>query len=765
VKTQGDRPESSDASPRGLPVPVVEAMGNGGRGDGDDGAATIVYYLGVLAEGRWLILGALVAAAIGLGAYLWLVTPTYRADVILRAEERTPNTAPPLTDVTALLEGPQTVTAETEIEVLQSRALLGSVVDELNLDVLAVPRYFPIIGQAIARGYKGPGVRPAMGGLSRYAWGGERVGLGGLVLPSSVDDETVRLTLVAGQGGRYTLLDESGAPLLAGEVGKPSEGDVRLGGADEKMLIFVRELRARPGTQFLVKRESKGAAYRNLLESLKLAEKGRKTGVISVSMEGADRFQIVTILNTLANNYLRYNVERRSAEAERTLAFLNTQMPVLRDNLYSAEATLEHYKTKNNLRVDLSLATKDTLDRAIDLDKRLSELELQQKETRTRFTDTHPIMESLKQKISQINAERDELNKQIQRLPEAESNSVRLMRDVKVANELYVTLLNKAQELNVMKSGLLGNVRILDLAVRPDVPATPRKGEAAALALAAGLLGGIVLAFLRKALKQGIVDPADAERAVGIPVRAVLPRSRKQAALQRGARGKGDRWPILAAVDTSDVTVEAVRSLRTSLQFSLSEAPNHVISIGGPRPDVGKSFVTVNLARVFADAGVRVLVIDADLRHGALHRYLAVERSPGLADLVTGATGLESALHHTDLPSIDFVPRGASTSNPSELLGSQRFRQLVDDLSKSYDVVIVDLPPILAVTDGALAARVAGTNLLVLRAGWHPVREIQQAVRRYAENGVQVDGLVLNGMVPDRGPSRYGGHHYQYSYK
>jgi tyrosine-protein kinase Etk/Wzc len=765
VKKQADRPESSDAFPRGLPVPVVAGAGTGtGRGDGEDGPPPLTYYLGILAEGRWIIAGSLVVAAIGLGAYLWLAIPTYRADVILRAEERTPNAAGAMTDVTSLLEGPRTL-ADTEIEVLQSRTLLGSVVDELNLDVSVVPRYFPIIGEPTARRHKGADVRPAVLGLSRYAWGGERVDLASLELPPSPDDQAVRFTLVAGESGRYQLLDESGAPLLAGEVGKPAQGSIRLGATEEKILVFVREMRARPGTQFLVKRESKGAAYRALLESLKLAEKGRKTGVISVSMEGTDPARIATILNTLAKSYLRYNVERRSAEAERTLAFLDTQIPVLRENLYSAEAALEQYKTKNNLRVDLSLATKDTLDRAIDLDKRLSELEFQQKETRTRFTDTHPIMQSLQQKVDQITAERDELNKQIQRLPEAESTSVRLMRNVKVANELYVTLLNRAQELKVMKSGLMGNVRILDLAVRPDLRSTPKEGEAAAIALAVGLLGGIGLAFLRKALNQGIVDPVDAERAVGVPVRAVLPRSRRQVKLQRGARGEGKRWPILAAVDATDITVEAFRNLRTSLEFSLPEAPNRVVSIGGPRPDVGKSFVTMNLARVFADAGVRVLVVDADLRHGNLHRYLALERSPGLAELINGEAGVDSVLHRTDLPNIDFISRGSSPPNPSELLGSQRFRDLVGDLGKGYDIVIVDLPPILAVTDGALVARTAGTNLLVLRAGWHSVREVQQAVKYYADNGVQVNGLVLNVLVPGRGSSRHGGYHYQYSYK
>jgi tyrosine-protein kinase Etk/Wzc len=292
---------------------------------------------------------------------------------------------------------------------------------------------------------------------------------------------------------------------------------------------------------------------------------------------------------------------------------------------------------------------------------------------------------------------------------------------------------------------------------------SPRKGQALAIALAAGLLGGIALAFGRKALHQGLVDPAEAERAVGVPVRAAVPHSLRQEALQREAKGKGGAWPVLAATDPSDMAVESLRSLRTSLQFALSESPNHIVAIGGPRPGVGKSFVAANLARVFADAGTRVLVIDADLRKGALHNYFGVERHPGLAELIAGTARLEDVLHRDAAPAIDFVARGSSPPNPSELLGSERFRDLVARLSEGYGLVVVDLPPILAVTDAAIVGRVAGVNLLVLRSAWHPVREVQLAVKHYGENGVRLNGLVFNDVPPNN--AKYGGYQYQYHYQ
>ncbi len=266
--------------------------------------------------------------------------------------------------------------------------------------------------------------------------------------------------------------------------------------------------------------------------------------------------------------------------------------------------------------MDLTAATKATLDRTVEMEKRLSEMELQRKELLYRFTPSHPAIRAVDEKVAQLKAERESLNEQIRQLPEAESASLRLMRDVKVANELYVTLLNKAQELKVMKSGLVGNAHVLDLAVRPETPVSPNKTRSAAIAIAAGLLLGVVLAFARKALRQGLVDPADAERATGLPVRASVPHSDRQAALQREAKGGGN-LPVLAAVDPTDMAAESLRALRTSLQFALMESSNHIIAIGGPRPGVGKSFVTMNLARVFADTGKRVLLLDADLRKGS----------------------------------------------------------------------------------------------------------------------------------------------------
>lgn len=766
----GERPELNVVGPP--PPQNIAPMGGGSPAGGppghDTGTISLSFYLEAISQGRWLVLGALAVAGLGLAWVLGTQVPSYEADVVLQIEERKGSAGLGIPDLDSPAGGfgySAMNQVATEMEVMQSRHLLASVVDALHLDVGAAPRFYPKIGRPIAHYRDGRDLASPLLGATRFAWGGERIKVTRFDVPKELDNSSIGLVLVAREPGRFELLDGSRRPVAAGEVGKPVSWTMETPSGDGTATVFVQELRARPGTEFNVWKSSRAIAAKNLGESLKFAEKGKYTGVVRVSTVAGDPAQTVAVLNAFAQAYLRRNVEKRSAEAERTLQFLDTQIPILRENLQVAETAFERYKAaEGNAGVDLTLATTSTLQRSVDLEKRLSEMELTRKEMLHRFTATHPAVQSLNEKVAFLRAERDAVNAEISELPAAESASLRLKRDVSVAGGLYLTLLNRAQELKIAKSGLIGNVQILDPAVMPSGPVNPRRGEKAAFALAAGLLAGLLLAIGKKTLRQGLVDPADAERATGLMVRASVPHSDRQAALQREGKAAGGRhYPVLAAVDPTDMAAESIRSLRTSLQFALMESSNHIIAIGGPRPGVGKSFVTINLARVFADTGKRVLLLDCDLRKGSLHNYLGIHRTPGLAEAIGGEISVADVLHKTEMPGIDFIPRGSSPSNPSELLGSERFKHMVQDLARSYDIVLVDLPPILAVTDAALVGRVAGVNLLVLRAAWHPVRELQQAVKAYAENGVRLSGLVFND-VP-QGTSGPGGYAYQYHYQ
>jgi tyrosine-protein kinase Etk/Wzc len=334
------------------------------------------------------------------------------------------------------------------------------------------------------------------------------------------------------------------------------------------------------------------------------------------------------------------------------------------------------------------------------------------------------------------------------------------MRDVKVANDLYVFLLNKAQELKIMKSGTIGNVRILDNAVVPVKPVSPKKGQTLALSVVLGLAFGVGLAFVKQALSRGVADPDVVERETGLSVFAALPRSDREIALMKRA-GKRVPQPVLADTDPDDLAIESVRSLRTSLQFALVDAPTRVVTVLGPSPGVGKTFCAVNLAYVLAEQGKRVVVVDADLRRGRLHRYLDGKRENGLSELIGGTISLDDATRRA-AENVDIITTGKTPPNPSALLGSESFERVISMLLARYEFVVLDTPPVLAVTDATLVARLAGVNLLVLRAGRHPVREIDLAVKRLEQGGATVSGVVMNDMHGGSGAGRY---YYYYQYE
>ncbi|MDY7228113.1 polysaccharide biosynthesis tyrosine autokinase [Hyalangium rubrum] len=710
-------------------------------------------YLGILQEHRGSIVATMVLT-LGVGLlYMAAATPIYRAHAVLQIEKK----ANPLGELGALLAD-FSGEAPTEIELLGSRALLGKVIDELRLEVSATPRYFPLLGAALARGHEEAGIAEPPWALERFAWGGERIQVERVSVPRELED--IPLQLVTGEGGTYTLLDPDSQPLLSGNVGVPAAS------APDSVLrveLLVSELQARPGTQFWVTRRSRLEVVEGLQRALRPVEKGLNTGVLSVSLEGRDPVEISAILTAISKHYVRHNVERRSEEVEQTLAFLDTQLPGLRKELERAEAALSAHRAGKG-SVDLGLEAQAILERSVDVEKAISELTLERSELRQRFTQNHPVLNAMSSKLARLRADRTALNAKLKGLPDAELTAARLVRDVNVANELYIQLNNKAQEYRVLKSSIVGNARILDEPVVTRLPVRPSKPGVLAVSLVLGLTLGVAFAFTRQALHRGISDPAALEAALGVPVYATVPLGEAPSRRARRKRGADSEGPtILARTRPHDLATESLRSLRTRLQMVLEDAPNNVIAITGTSPGVGASFVSANLAWVLADSGKRVLLVDANLRGGGLHRCFGVARSRGLAEVLEGALTLEQSVVQVPDQSLFFLPTGALPSNPAELLLGDAFKTLVARMSLAYDLVLLDTPPILAVTDAALVGRQAGVNLAVVRAGAHPLREVAAALTRLSQDGVSVQGVVFNG-VPRSPSGRAVRGIYQYEY-
>lgn len=715
---------------------------------------------GTLIDHKWLIAAVTGAFMLTGAAYAVLATPVYQANALLQVEAKK-NDLLGFSDIGGML-GKESPSA-TEIELIQSRYVIGKTVDNLKLDIVVQPMYFPVVGEFLARRFQktNPGaIAEPLLGLDSFAWGGESLKIFKLDLPDGQLGK--KLTLTVGENDHFTLVDEDDQVLAAGEAGQLIE--------QNGVAFQIEELRAKPGTRFRVIRNARLTSILDYQENLDVVERGKESGMIGLALESTDPDQAIKILNQIAAIYVRQNVERTSAEAAQSLAFLKEQLPEVKKDLEKAGKALNEYQTRSK-SVDITLETKAILDQIVGLDTSISELKLQQAEMDRKFTRQHPAYRALLTQIGELTSKQQSLASRVESLPSTQQELLSLTRDVEVGTAIYTQLLNKSQELDVMRAGTVGNVRLIDTAdVNYLKPIKPKK---ILIVLIATLLGGflaVALVLLRKALNRGLESPEAIEQ-LGLPVYASIPYSPLQKVEEdkiTRSRGRTDAVSSLLAIShPTDLAVEALRSLRTSLHFAMLEAPNNRIMISGPSPEVGKTFVSVNLAAVIAQTGQRVLLIDVDMRRGYLHKVLGVPAKDGLSDILSNQCTLETAIHKTGIENLDIISRGQIPPNPSELLMHRNLTELLSQVSERYDLVILDTPPLLAVTDAAIVGRQSGTNLIVTRYGLNPAKEIEHTIRRFAQNGIVLRGAIFNG-VEKKASAKYGyGNYgyYQYEYQ
>ena len=471
--------------------------------------------------------------------------------------------------------------------------------------------------------------------------------------------------------------------------------------------------------------------------------------------------EIIKIVNGLTQSYLRRSVEMRSEESEKMIGFINEQLPMMREELDTAGKALNFYRTKVGA-FDLTMESATLLQRLTDVETQIFVLGIERAQLLHRLTDNHPIIVELDEKVGRLRKQVDGIESQLNMVPEKELEYVKLNRNVKVASELYMILLNKSQVLKLTKAGTRGNVLIFDEAVSGTNPIKPKKNRIIILSLLLGVITGIVISVIRKVLNKSIQDPSIIEKQLGSPVYAEIAFSEYQAEATKTAKKHFD---LLAHVGGDTQVVESLRSLRTSIQFALMEAENNIVMLSSPSPGVGKSFVSANFAYLMADSGKKILLIDADMRKGHINQYFTVEKSPGLSGFLSGEFELSQVIHKSTLhEGLDVIACGIYPPNPSELLMSDAFKTLLDKLKGLYDLIIIDTPPVLAVTDAAIIGQYAATNFMVLRSGWHHLREVQVAFKRFEHNGVKIKGTIFNGIDVRKGGYGYG-YGYKYGYK
>ncbi|WP_066741734.1 polysaccharide biosynthesis tyrosine autokinase [Cupriavidus sp. D384] len=685
--------------------------------------------LTTLAASRWLIVCTTSACLLAGIAYAVFTRPVYRSDMLIQVE--------PSTIENRSTSGDPKLTPEikpdttSEIQVLSSRMVVSRAVEALRLHLDVTPRYLPVIGWWLAE--RAEGYSRPIGG---HVYGKERIDVTTFDVPAAYQGQPFTLTL--GEHGALTLELSStfGAPVvsLQGRVGMLLRADTPRG----PLALLVRTADGQPGASFTLKRYSETATTEWLQKTLAIGERGKQSNIIGVSLDSVDPAQASRILNEIGREYVDQNVRRRSEEADKSIRFLDEQLPQLKKQLGESESRYNAFRAQQGT-VDTSQEARALLQQSVEAETRLVDLRQKREELLTQYTEKHPALLAIDGQLREAQAALSVVQGRTRQLPLIEQKVLQLQRDMQVDTELYTNRLNARQQLTLVRAGKVANVRLIDPATPPETPIKPRRGVAVAGSLLTGLLAGIVLAMARRRIVGTVQDREEIEIATGIPVYATVPRSRLTGPLgtaRTHLRGGHAQLP--------DAAIESLRAVRTTLHFALSDAPNRVVLITGPTAGVGKSFVAANLATLAGASSRRVLLIDADLRNGVLHKRFRVDRGPGLAEVLAGTCEAGDAIRRDVAHGLDFLSTGALTAGPSELLLQPALSALVQRVAAQYDMVVLDGPPLLPVADALVLGRLAGTVFMVARHRVTTVEQIDESTRRLAQASVAVRGVIFN---------------------
>ncbi len=684
--------------------------------------------------------------------YLRATPDTYSVDALVQVEENKGASAALLGDLSSMVEQKQP--AQAEIEILKSRLVLGNVIQHLNLDLKISGTQNSFTDRLLSPHHYQTEYQPKS---VLFKDDEKAFDIRQFNVPSNFRDKNLELRF---KDGQFSLTNtQTEQAILTGKTNQANT--LRTADGLWNISIYTQD---QLNDVYLIQKQSLPAAVKNILANYSVAEKGKLTGILGLNYQGTDKTHITQVLNAILVSYSQQNIERRSAETAQTLKFLDEQLPELKQQLDVAEREFNKFRQQYNT-VDVTKESELYLTQSVTLETQKAELEQKVAEASAKYTAEHPVMQQMNAQLGAINKKIGELNATLKELPDLQRRYLQLYREVEVKQQLYTALLNSYQQLRIAKAGEIGNVRIVDTAVEPIEPIAPKKLQILILSIFLGGFLGTLLALLRNMMRSGIKDSSQIENELDLPVYATVPRSPVQES-RINILKKKKNIPILAVKNSDDIAIESLRSMRTAIHFALSSARNNLITISGPAPEVGKSFISTNLATILAQSDKRVLIIDADLRRGYLHKYFNLDTQPGLTELLNGQQSLDTVIRPTEVPGLSVISRGKSPANPSELLSSNQFKNLLEQMSEKFDHVIIDTPPVLAVTDGIIISQYTGVNLVIARYAKTQMKELELTLNRFEQAGVKVNGFILNDIQRSSAGYGYGyGYNYAYAYK
>ena len=648
-----------------------------------------------------------IAGIIGVFVALW-IRPIYQVDALLQIESKSNKSVGMMGGLPSLFA--TSSPAETEIELIKSRHIIGEAVEKMHLQYRATP----------------------VNGLDRLLHREGRMELSQFEVPWKSIPATEKIVpwiAEAVDSTSFNLYDHNKKVVLSGSVGTtyhfPYAGDTAV--------FCVHRMDATPGQKFELLKLERLDAIAAFKKAFDIKEKGKKTGILEFSYKDIYPDRATLILNEIATTYLRQNVEQRNAEAQKTLEFLEKQLPDVKAQMDSSLLKFNTYRNKVG-SVDIGAETQIILEKRNVLQQKLLDLQQKKQSAVRLFQPEHPTIKTLEEQENNLKRELANNTAATKKLPNTQQEVLKLTNEVDMSKHMYTTMLNNIQQLKLVSAGEVGSVRIIDFAEETTQPIKPKKMLIVFAALFMGLLLGTTIITLRSKFSNGVRDASFIERETGFSVYAKVPKGNPNGT-------KGTR--PLAVVEPDDVAVESLRALRSSLEFSMEEGSNPTIGISGLIPGVGKSFISVNLAALYAGLGKKVLLIDADLRKGRLHKEFGIKRGKGLSQILLNEVSIDDVIKSTEVENLFIMQCGMVPPNPSELLGSKHYAAMISELEKIYDLIIVDTPPIMLVTDAALACRVASQIVMVIEYNKHSIDAIKDGMNQLLKGNTTAHASVV----------------------
>lgn len=627
---------------------------------------------------------------------------------------------------------------DTEIKIINSWEVIAEAVDAVGVNAQVSYEGSPLM-QRLSRlnhvleqklGDKGSEKTSA---LVRHA-----IRLDVFRVPERLQNKNFQLKV--GHEGGYTLLGPDGQKLLTAETGALVELDEQ---SAVPVKIKVGEISAYPGAVFIIRPVSREEYIKQIIKMTDADRTGirNSNGIIELSMKNQDAEFARRFVDIIANVYVQQALNRSARGKIKMLAGMKLRNEQVAKQLRQNVEALETFRTREKT-INLSQESISKIQQLTDLQKSQTEVKAKKAEMLTSKTENHPSILALNDQISFYERQIGKIESDLDRMPEIDKNLFQLTREMELNKKIYEENAVEIGKLTNELSGLTGYAHTLGQAQVQERPYW-------IVALVAGILGGaltvillVVIIFFRStAIFSVIRNPDMLRMAAKLPVIAAIPRSRAATDAVRNKK------PVTVLLDSRERAAQVLRDLEAKVKYITYGAGNNIILLTSDLENQGKSFVAANFALLSANHR-RTVLVDGDIVNGKLHHNFASPGTPGFSDLIVGKATLDEVLANPIEGKLWLIPAGTSVPSHSLLHDVDKMEELMKELSKRFDLVVVDYPALVTQIDDPKLLKFAGTIFLVVRQGERAAR-VKRFLAKYPQGLAKVSAVILNDVTKE----------------